>query len=91
MTANGWLPQGITSGDKLLTIITALQSDNYQSFTSTDLKITQEDSSKSAIAVLTQDTDKIVIWIYDVTPSSNSFLFVFPDGTSIDLTPLVKG
>ena len=91
MTANGFVPKDATPGGKLLMIFTSLQSDNYQSFIDADLKIIEEGSEKSAIAILTQDQENRVIWVYDVKPSSSSFLFVFPDDTAIDLTPLMGG
>ena len=89
MTANGFVPKDATPGNKLLMIFTSLQSDNYQSFIDADLKIIEEDSEKSAVAILTQDQENRVIWVYDVKPSSTSFLLVFPDGTIIDLAPLM--
>jgi hypothetical protein len=89
MTANGWVPQDATPGNKLLMIFTSLQSDNYQNFIDTDLKIIEGNSEKSTVAILTQAQENRVIWVYDVKPSSTSFLLVFPEGVRIDLAPLM--
>ena len=89
MTANGFVPKDATPGNKLLMIFTTLQSDNYQSFIDTELKIIEGDSENSTVAILTQEQDNRVIWIYDVKPSSRSFSLVFPDDVMIDLTPLI--
>jgi hypothetical protein len=89
MTANGLVPKDATPGNKLLMIFTSLQSDNHQIFIDTDLKIIEGNSEKSAVAILTQDQENRVIWVYDVKPSSTSFLLVFPDGAIIDLAPLM--
>lgn len=90
MGANGWLPKDATPGNKLLMIHTSLQSDNTQSFIDSNLQILEEGSSKDTVVVLTQDQENNVIWVYDVNPSSRYFLFVFPDGASIDLSPLLQ-
>ena len=89
VTANGFVPKDATPGNKLLMIFTTLQSDNYQNFVDADLKVIEGNSENSAVAILTQDQDNRVIWVYDVKPSSRSFLLIFPDDVTIDLTPLM--
>lgn len=89
MGANGWVPSDATPGNKLLIIFTSLQSDNYQSFIDTDLKVIEDDSPKNPVSILTQEQENRVIWVYDVKPSSTTFLLEFPDGPTIDLTPIL--
>ena len=89
MTANGLVPQDAKPGNVLLMVFIILQTGDNQSFLDSDLKIIEGDSKKSAVAILTQDQENRVIWVYDVKPSSKSFLLVFPDDVMIDLTPLI--
>ncbi len=89
MTATGFVPQDAKPGNVLLMVFVTLQTGYNRSFLDSDLKIIEGDSRKSAVAILTQDQDNRVIWVYDVKPSSRSFLLVFPHDVMIDLTPLI--
>jgi len=87
--ANGFVPQAAQPGDMLLIVLIKLQTGDKQSFLDSDLKIIEGDTKKSAVAILTLDEADLVVWVYDVKPSSKSFLLVFPDDIMIDLTPLI--
>jgi hypothetical protein len=89
MTANGLVPQDAIPGDVLLMIFITLQTGDNQSFLDSDLKIIEGDSIKSAVTILTEDQKDHIVWVYDVKPSSKSFLLIFPNNEMIDLTPLV--
>ena len=89
MAANGFVPQAAQPGNVLLIVLIKLQTGDKQSFLDSDLKITEGDTQKSAVAILTLDEKDLVVWVYDVKPSSKSFLLVFPGDVMIDLTPLI--
>jgi hypothetical protein len=89
MTANGLVPQDTIPGDVLLMIFITLQTGDNQSFLDSDLKIIEGDSIKSAVTILTEAQKDHIVWVYDVKPSSKSFLLIFPNNEMIDLTPLV--
>ena len=88
VTENGFVPKDAEPGNMLLMVFITLQSGDYQSFMDTDLEIFEGDSEKSSVATLIQPQDNRVIWVYDVKPSSRSFLLVFPDVVILDLAPI---
>jgi hypothetical protein len=86
LTQNGMLPKDATPGDKLLMVFITLQTSDYQTFIDSDLQLNAGDSNQSTVAILTQEKENGVIWIFDVKPSAKSFVLIFPDGTRIDLS-----
>jgi hypothetical protein len=91
LTQNGMVPKDATPGGKLLMVFIELQTGDYKGFLDSDLKINTGDSNQSTVAILSQEKENRVIWVFDVKPSSKSFLLVFADGTRIDLTTLASG
>lgn len=89
MNADGLVPMDAAPGKILLMVFLILQNGDYQRLLDSDLKIIEGDSTKSAVAILTQTQKNLVIWVYDVNPDSMSFSLVFPDDVVIDLTPVL--
>lgn len=89
MAADGFVPKDAKPGNVLLMVFLTLKTGENQSLLDSDLKIIEGDSTKSAVVILNQTQDNRVIWVYDVKPSSKSFLLMFPDDVAIDITPLL--
>jgi hypothetical protein len=89
ITEDGWVPADANPENELLLVFITLITGDYQSFLDSDLKIIEGDSTDTTVAIITTDQDNVVILIYDVKPSSESFLLEFPDDVVIDLTPLL--
>jgi hypothetical protein len=85
----GMVPTDLTPGDRLLMVFVSLETGESQSFRDADLRIVEGTSSRSSLVIMTEDKGKDYVWVYGVSPSSTSFMLLFPDNTMIDLTPLI--
>jgi len=87
-TGHGDVPRNAT-GDSVLILGISLKSGDMQKALQFEPKIIEANVEKSPAEVFTNDYQEFY-WIYDVNKSSHySFLLKFPDGTTLDLQPLM--
>jgi Tol biopolymer transport system component len=79
------------TGDSVMILDVKLISGDMQKALEFEPKIIEAGVEKSAVEVVTDDVLHELYWIYDVNKSSHySFLLKFPDGTTLDLQPLMR-